>query len=306
MGGPYDQAILLYGALLGGIRFNYDSNSSNITCDLQSGVFVDTELRAVELDDTDPDSDVVDANAIQPMLWGCLQTIELNNGSYAWTKIANNESTSFGFTRQVNTVPDCGERIDNAYYESGVQAISIGARVYSRNGNQWQTRMHTGGVRNDIVAPNGTSSPRRKGLQTIPNIRIATATSDGDYSCYAQFENISVKSWGNTYNINSEIVENPSLTALRGYIVIKTPDITSALISNALTARKVTYSYGTGNDLEMYYPDGFVTQLPDFESNANDSWTSDGVTYKPRQSVKITSNVTFTAGTSQVQAESES
>ena len=280
---------------MGGTSFNYESNSSAISCDLQSGVFVDTELKAVELDDTEPEGTYAQANPVQSMLWGCLQTIELNDGSYAWTKIANNESTSFGFSRQIATVPDCGERIDNAYYESGVQAISITAKVYSRNGNQWQTRMHTGGVRNDIEAPNGTSRPRRKGLQTIPNIRIATATTDGDYSCYAQFENISVKSWGNTYNINSEIVESPSLTALRGYIVIKTPDVATALIADAPSACKVTYSYGTGNDLIMFYPNGFLAQLPDFETNDSDSWTSNGVTYKPRQSVKIVSDTTFTA-----------
>lgn len=294
MGGPYDQAIICLGCVLGGVNFNYESNSSAIKASLQGGVFVDTELRAMNLTDTVPDSNFVDANPVNPMLWGCLQTIELNDGSYAWTKIANNEQTSFGFSSQVSTVPDCGSRIDTAYYESGVSAISIGARVYSRNGNQWQTRMHTGGVRNDIVAPNGTSKPRTKGLQTIPNIRIATATTDNKYSCYAQFENISVNSWGNSYNINSEIIESPKLTALRGFIVIKTPDVATALISNPSTARKVSFVYGEDNTLEMYYPDGFLMELPEVPP-ASTKWSIDSVDYKPRQQVRVTGNMTFTA-----------
>lgn len=277
------------------MSFSYESNSSAIKASLSSGVFVDTELRAVELNDTLPPENFVDAENVVPMLWGCLQTIEANDGEYSWTKIANNEQTSFNFSRQVSTVPDCGERIDTAYWESGIGAIKIGARVYSRNGNQWQTRMHTGGVRNDISAPNGVSKPRRKGLQTIPNIRIATATSDGNYSCYAQFEDINVDSWGNSYNMNGEIVENPSLTALRGFIIIKTPDVPNALISDYKTARKVTLDYGNNNTIVMYYPDGFSLMLPDCETAGFSGWRANNVDYSARQSVRITADTVFTA-----------
>lgn len=280
---------------MGGTSFNYESNSSAIKATISNGIFVDTELRAVELNDTVPTADFVDAENIVPMLWGCLQTIEASDSGYGWTKIANNEQTSFNFQRQIQTVPDCGERIDTAFWESGVSAIKIGAKVYSRNGNQWQTRMHSGGIRNDI-AIGQVSKPRRKGLQTIPNIRIATATSDLDYTCYAQFEDISVDSWGNTYNMNGEIVENPSLTALRGFIAIKTPDMTSPLLASEYkNARKVTLDYGNNNTIEMYYPDGFKLMLPDCDVSGFDGWKVGNVTYSARQSVRITADTVFTA-----------
>lgn len=124
--------------------------------------------------------------------------------------MANNEKTSFSFDRTINTVPECGSRIDTAFYEGNVSTISVGATVYSRNANQWHTRMHTGGVRNDI-AVGGISRPRRKGLEGIPDIRIASATEDGNYSFIAQFEEAVVNEWGNTYNAGSEIVESPRI-----------------------------------------------------------------------------------------------
>lgn len=133
------------------------------------GKFVDTITTAVELSDSL--AYTTGKNKVTPINWGCLQV--LNEDGDAWEKIANNEKTSFSFDRTINTIPECGIRKDTAFYEGAVQPISIGTQIYSRNPNQWQTRMHTGGIRNDITV-GGTTTPREKGLQPIPNIRIAS------------------------------------------------------------------------------------------------------------------------------------
>lgn len=301
MGGPYDEAILCFGCLVGGVKFEYESSSSAIKGSLQNGVFVNTELRAVEYNDTIPeDGTYVQSRSIVPMQWGCLQTLEAGEvDSLGWTKIANNEQTNFSISRSIQTVPDCGERIDTAFYEGGVQAITIGARVYSRNANQWQTRMHTGGVRNDI-AVGGKSSPRKKGLQTIPNIRIATATSDTKYECFVQFNDVSVDSWGNTYNMNSEIVESPKLTALNGFICIKTPDVLEPLVSGVTTPAKITTTVPGKNtetaEIVTYYPKGMMYELPYIYGQTSKKWTgSDNVSYSQGQKVTIKNDISFTS-----------
>ena len=304
VGGPYDENIVLLGCTMNKVNPVYEgSSTSAISCSIGGG-FVDTVLSAENLSDTVIMTNYVDKNKIVPMEWGCLQV--LNEDGDAWEKIANNEKTSFTFSRTINTVPDCGERIDTAYYESAIQPITITSQVYSRNGNQWHTRMHSGGIRNDI-AVGQTSSPRRKGLQPIPDIRIASGTatespSDSpDYSFVAQFEDATVDNWGNSYNSNSEITESPTIKAVKGVLIIKTPDVVDSIKTGASAVRTVTYNFNNGTvpDLVMYYPDGYEIKLIDYKGtktgNTFEGWMSNNVPYKVGDPIVLNADMNFTA-----------
>ena len=222
---PGDENIILKGCVMNTFSLAYEATTSAIKVTF-NGIFVDTELELSDESDTGYD-DLKPANFKQ-VDWGCLQV--KNSAGTGWEAIANNEKTGFTVTRTVTTVPSCGQRIDSAFYESSVQPISVTSQIYSRNANQWQTRMHTGGVRNDI-AVGGTSSPRNKGLQPVPDLRIISGTeaSNSPYSCAVIFKDVVVNSWGNTYTANSEIVESPTLQAKSVTIEIITKDVTEEI-----------------------------------------------------------------------------
>lgn len=304
VGGPYDEKIVLLGCTMNKVSPSYESSGSAIRCGI-GGKFVDTGLTAMELDDTILPDDNLGKNKVTPINWGCLQV--LNADGDAWEKIANNEKTGFSFDRNITTIPECGERIDNGYYESALNPISVTAQVYSRNANQWQTRMHTGGLRNDLIV-GGTSSPRKKGLQGIPNIRIASGSltqNEGEspeYQCIAQFEEAVVDSWGNTYNAGSEIVETPSIKATKGMILFKTPDVTDALNDEPLDIVTVTYNFDKSGveNLVMYYPAGYSIKTIDYHGTKSgytfNGWNVVGTDgYKVGEDVLLTDDITFTA-----------
>lgn len=224
VGGPSgDEEIVLKGCVMASFSPSYESGGSAIKVTF-NGVYVDTGLELKNLNDTDYDN--LKPDNLRQIDWGCLQV--RNADDTAWEPIANNEKTGFTISRSVTTVPSCGMRIDSAFYEQAVSVINVSSTVYSRNPNQWQTRMHTGGKRNDITVGQ-TSSPRTKGLEPIPDMRIASQTSDGIYSCYVTFKDVAVDSWGNSYNTNSEIVESPTLKAMEAEITIITKDVTEAI-----------------------------------------------------------------------------
>jgi len=285
-----DENIVLLGCTMNKINPNYESSSSAVKCAI-GGSFVDTVLTLVNLDDCIA-YDESTRNTPRPFEWGCLQT--LNADETAWEKIANNEKTSFNISRSVRTIPECGERIDTGFYESPVSAIPLTSTVYSRNPNQWQTRMHSGGIRNDI-AVGETSTPRRRGLEPIPDIRIASSSDSDRYVCSAQFEECVVDSWGNTYNANSEITESPSLKARKGRIIIKTPDVTSAVVTATLTAVKVVYDFNDNEipDLVSYYTIGDTIELPlpKKESSTFSKWTAGSTDYKGHQKVTLATDM---------------
>lgn len=281
VGGPFDENIVYLGCTMNNVSPAYEgASTSAVKCGI-NGAFVDMKLTAENLTDTVKSSDGVISSRkkIVPINWGCLQV--LNADGDKWEKIANIERTGYKFTRTITSIPDCGERIDTAYYESNVSPITITAQVYSRNANQWQTRMHTGGIRNDIntSSPTNVSEPRRKGLEPIPNIRIASGSrikNEGeipDYLCYAEFEDAGVDSWGNTYNPGSEITESPTIQAMKGRIIIKTPDVTSALTdlprgASAGTIVTVTYDFDNGDsvpDLKLQFPQNDTITLIDYK-----------------------------------------
>ena len=290
VGGDFDERIVLLGCVMNKINPNYESSSSAVKCSI-GGPFVDTVLTATTLEDCEA-YDSTTKNTPRPFEWGCLQV--LNEKETGWEKIANNEKTSYSITRTVNTIPECGERIDTGFYESPIASIPLTSTVYSRNPNQWQTRMHTGGIRNDI-ALNGTSSPRKKGLEPIPNIRIASSSDNNRYVTYAEFEEVVVDSWGNSYSSNTEITESPSLKARKGRIVIKTPDVTSAIIDPTLTAVKVVFDFNDDaiSDLVGYYTVGDVIELPK-PKKANSEfvkWTQGNNDYLGHQKVTLLSSM---------------
>lgn len=303
VGGPYDEEMIMLGCTMDKVSPSYESSGSAIKCAI-GGKFADARLYADNLTDTIREGENLGKNKVTPINWGCLQV--LNAQGTAWEKVANNERTGFTFSRTINTIPECGERIDNGYYESAINPIPITAVVYSRNANQWQTRMHSGGIRNDLSADgeNNMSSPRKKGLQGIPNIRIASGSlteSEGEspaYSCIAQFEEAVVDNWGNTYNSGSEIVESPTIKATKGIILFKTPDITEALPgSDPADVVTVTYQFGLNTEpLVMYYPEGYsikTLELPD-EAGVIGWETNDNVRYLVGEDVVLTDDITFT------------
>lgn len=305
VGGDFDEKTVYLGCTMNNVSPSYESSNSAIKCSI-SGSFVDTILTAVNLPDTFDSSDTIGSNNVRQVDWGCLEV--LNENGTKWEKVANNERTSYKFSRTIRTVPECGERIDSGYFESAIQPITISALVYSRNPNQWQTRMHTGGVRNDISVGD-TSRPREKGLEPIPNIRIASGTpAEGsnipDYLCYAYFENVSVDSWGNTYNATSEITESPSLRAMKGRVIFKTPDVTNALLPSGDydAVVNVTYDFENGDtaDLVMPYPANDTIEIIDYKGTKEGytfgGWSISSSTLKAGDSYKIgNTDITLTA-----------
>ena len=161
--------------------------------------------------------------------------------------------------------------------------------------------MHSGGVRNDIgISGNSrglptTSSPRKKGLEPIPNIRIASSSNENRYVTYAEFEDTVVDSWGNSYSSNTEITESPTLKARKGRIVIKTPDVTSAIIDPTLTAVKVVFDFNDDaiSDLVGYYTIGDVIELPKPKKNDSEfvKWTQGNNDYLGHQKVTLLSSM---------------
>lgn len=322
VGGPFDENITLLGCTMDKVNPQYEAGTSSVKVAI-GGKFADTVLKAVQLTDT-VDADVINSqNTIRPLEWGCLQL--LNEVGTAWEKVATNEKTGFTFSRTVSQIPDCGERISTGFYESSISEISIDAQVYSRNPNQWQTRMHTGGIKSDIGLegntqglPN-TSRPRRKGLEPIPNIRIASGSytesvdETPDYTCYAEFEDCVVESWGNRYNATSEIVESPSLKAMRGRIIIKTPDVLLP-VGSGDTAVKVTYDFDNGNTAELssWYAPYDTVELITYNGTKDgyvlNGWVIEGQTnvYKGADSYKLSNtSVTFKANWVAVQNNSD-
>ena len=299
-----DEEIILLGCTMNKVSPAYEGGSTSAIKVGIGGSFVDTQLTAKTVDDTVTTDVLESRNNVRAINWGCLQVMD-KDGS-AWEKIANNEKTGFTFSRTISTVPDCGARIDTAYYESAIQPIGITALVYSRNPNQWQTRMHTGGARNDLTTSGATSKPRNKGLEAIPNIRIASGTPNPynrtpDYLCYAEFEDVVVDSWGNSYNSGSEITESPTLKARTGRIIFRTPDVLTQIDSNANDAVKVTYDFdnGTVQDLISYYPKGYEITLLDYKGVKAGStfagWDVYDATRQPGEKVKLTADTVITA-----------
>ena len=300
VGGESDETIILLGCTMNKVTSNYESTTSAVKCSI-GGSFVDTKLTYDNLDDTLGYVETT-KNAITPINWGCLQVMNVDDT--AWEKIANNEKTSFSFNRSVQTIPECGERIDTAYQESGIQPIGITSTVYSRNPNQWQTRAHSGGIRDD-VAVGSTSQPRNKGLQPMPNIRIASQSADTQYDCYAEFEDVVVDSWGNSYNSGTEITESPTLKARKGRIIFKTRDVATQLISPTLNSVKVVYNF-QDNDISNFITyttvgDTITLLDPKKDGSTFSKWTSGGTDYKGGQKVTIQQSMvsdgvlTFTA-----------
>ena len=304
-----DEEIILKGCVMNKFSPSYEgSSTSAVKCSI-GGVFVDTQLTCKE--ETDTIDGMTGKNNVRAINWGCLKV--MNEDNSGWEKIANNERTGFTFSRSTSTIPDCGQRIDTAFYESAIQPITITSLVYSRNPNQWQTRMHTGGARNDLnLTTNTTSSPKEKGLEPIPNIRIESGTPNdsgrtADYLCIAEFEDCVVDSWGNSYNSQSEITENPTLKAMKGQIMFATPDVKTSMVAGVAgtdynTIVKVTYDFDNGDtaDLVAFYPKDTIIKLLDYKGTKTDNdfkgWSvSGGSVLAPGTSQKITADTTFTA-----------